>query len=84
MGDAAVRQHRQIPRDGGLRYRQDAAFGKKPVRFAKAVHPPGRRGGGQIENIFGLLKSELLYSQKFQSMDYFKAELIKHLDFSNR
>lgn len=38
----------------------------------------------EIENIFGLLKSELLYSQKFQSMDYFKAELIEHLDFSNR
>ena len=38
----------------------------------------------EIENIFGLLKSELLYSQKFQPMDHFKAELIEHLDFSNR
>ena len=28
-----------------------------------------------IENFFGLLKSELLYLQKFQSMEHFKQEL---------
>lgn len=36
-----------------------------------------------IENFFGLLKSELLYLQKFQSMDHFKAELIDYLDYYN-
>ena len=29
-----------------------------------------------IENIFGLLKSELLYLQEFRSMEHFKQELI--------
>ena len=36
-----------------------------------------------IENFFGLLKSELLYLQEFQSMDHFKQELIAYLDYYN-
>ena len=36
-----------------------------------------------IENFFGLLKSELLYLQKFDSMDHFKQQLIEYLDYYN-
>lgn len=36
-----------------------------------------------IENFFGLLKSELLYLQKFESMEHFKAELIEYLHYYN-
>ena len=36
-----------------------------------------------IENIFGLLKSELLYLQKFESMNHFKQELADYLDYYN-
>ena len=36
-----------------------------------------------IENFFGLLKSELLYLQDFQSMAHFKQELMEYLDFYN-
>lgn len=36
-----------------------------------------------IENFFGLLKSELLYLQKFVSLEQFKAELIDYLDYYN-
>lgn len=36
-----------------------------------------------IENFFGLLKSELLYLQKFESMDHFKKELVNYLDYYN-
>ena len=36
-----------------------------------------------VENFFGLLKSELLYLQKFQSMEHFKKELIDYLDYYN-
>ena len=35
------------------------------------------------ENFFGLLKSELLYLQKFQSIQHFKQELIDYLDYYN-
>ena len=34
-----------------------------------------------MENFFGLLKSELLYLQEFQSMEQFKQELIAYLDY---
>ena len=36
-----------------------------------------------VENFFGLLKSELLYLQDFQSMEHFKRELIEYLDYYN-
>ena len=36
-----------------------------------------------IENFFGLLKSELFYLQKFESMEHYKAELIDYLDYYN-
>ena len=36
-----------------------------------------------IENFFGLLKSELLYLQEFESIEHFKQELIEYLDYYN-
>lgn len=36
-----------------------------------------------MENFFGLLKSELLYLQEFESMEHFKLELIAYLDYYN-
>ena len=36
-----------------------------------------------IENFFGLLKSELLYLQEFDSIEHFKVELIDYLDYYN-
>lgn len=34
-----------------------------------------------IENFFGLLKSELFYLQKFESIEQFKVELVDYLDY---
>ncbi len=36
-----------------------------------------------MENFFGLLKSELLYLQEFESVEHFKQELIDYLDYYN-
>lgn len=36
-----------------------------------------------IENFFGLLKSELLSLQTFESIEHFKKELIDYLDYYN-
>lgn len=36
-----------------------------------------------MENFFGLLKSELLYLQEFESMEHFKLELAIYLDYYN-
>ena len=37
----------------------------------------------EIENFFGLRKSELLYLQEFHSMEHFKQELVEYLDYYN-
>lgn len=36
-----------------------------------------------MENFFGLLKSELLYLQEFESMEHFERELTDYLDYYN-
>ena len=36
-----------------------------------------------MKNFFGLLKSELLYLQKFGSVEHFKLELLDYLDYYN-
>ena len=36
-----------------------------------------------MENFFGLLKSELLYLQQFDSLEHFKQELVDYLDYYN-
>jgi transposase InsO family protein len=36
-----------------------------------------------MENFFGILKSELLYLQKFYSVEHFTQELIEYLDYYN-
>jgi transposase InsO family protein len=36
-----------------------------------------------MENFFGLLKSELLYLQTFESLDHFKRELVEYIDYYN-
>lgn len=36
-----------------------------------------------MENFFGLLKSELLYLQKFKSIEHFQQELEKYIDYYN-
>ncbi|MFQ8928482.1 MAG: transposase [Evtepia gabavorous] len=36
-----------------------------------------------VENFFGLLKSELLYLQKFASIEQFKTELVSYLEYYN-
>ena len=36
-----------------------------------------------MENFFGLLKSELLYLQDFDSLEHFRAELVEYLDYYN-
>ena len=36
-----------------------------------------------MENFFGLLKSELLYLRKFESIEEFKKELENYIDYYN-
>ena len=36
-----------------------------------------------MENFFGILKSELLYIQEFESLEHFKKELSEYLSWYN-
>jgi len=36
-----------------------------------------------IENFFGILKSEFLYTQEFQSIEHFKTELAQYIEYYN-
>ena len=59
-------------------------FRKKGIRQSMS-----RRGNcldnTVMENFFGLLKSKLLYLQKFESVEHFKLELLDYLDcYNNR
>lgn len=37
-----------------------------------------------MENFFGIMKSELLYLQKFKDMDEFKRELKEYINYYNK
>ena len=63
------RQYRQMLRAKGIRQ----SMSRKGNCLDNAV----------VENFFGLLKSELLYLQKFQSMEQFKQELAAYLAYYN-
>jgi transposase InsO family protein len=63
------KQYQQMLREKGIRQ----SMSRKGNCLDNAV----------VENFFGLLKSELLYLQKFESMEHFKQELIEYLDYYN-
>ena len=65
------KQYRRMLRRKGIRQ----SMGRKGSCLDNAV----------MENFFGILKSELLYLQKFESLEHFKLELEDYLDsYNNR
>ena len=63
------RQYRRMLREKGI----EQSMGRKGNCLDNAV----------MENFFGLLKSELLYLQEFNSQEHFKQELVDYLDYYN-
>ena len=85
----------QIPDGTNLILHSDQGWQYQHKQYQKALNAKGiqqsmsRKGNcldnAVIENFFGLLKSELLYLQTFESLEQFKAELIDYLDsYNNR
>lgn len=71
--------------DQGWQYQMkqyQAALKKKGIRQSMS-----RRGNcydnSLAENFFGLLKSELIYLQQFESVEHFKKELMDYIDYYN-
>ena len=83
----------QIPDGTGLILHSDQGWQYQHRQYQRMLREKGirqsmsRKGNcldnAVIENFFGLLKSELLYLQEFQSMQHFKQERIEYLDYYN-
>ena len=83
----------KIPDSTGLILHSDQGWQYQQKIYQRMLREKGirqsmsRRGNcldnAVIENFFGLLKTELLYLQKFQSMEHFRQELVEYLDYYN-
>ena len=83
----------QIPDETNLILHSDQGWQYQHKRYQRMLQKKGvrqsmsRKGNcldnAVMENFFGLLKSELLYLQKFDSMEQFRQELIDYLDYYN-
>ena len=83
----------KIPNDTNLIFHSDQGwqYQMKPYQQmlkAKGIRQSMSRKGNCLdnavmENFFGILKSELLYLQEFDSIEHFKSELIDYLDYYN-
>ena len=84
---------KKIPDDTNLILHSDQGWQYQHEQYQRLLKEKGirqsmsRKGNcldnAVIENFFGLLKSELLYLQEFESMEHFKRELIEYLDYYN-
>jgi transposase InsO family protein len=82
-----------IPDDTKLILHSDQGWQYQHKAYQQALKAKGirqsmsRKGNcldnAVIENFFGLLKSELLYLQEFESVEHFKNESIGYLDYYN-
>jgi transposase InsO family protein len=83
----------KIPDDTNLILHSDQGWQYQHKRYQRMLKAKGirqsmsRKGNcldnAVMENFFGLLKSELLYLQEFDSLENFKTELINYLDYYN-
>ena len=83
-----------IPDGTGLILHSDQGWQYQHKQYQRMLREKGiqqsmsRKGNcldnAVMENFFGLLKSELLYLQEFESMEHFKLELYAYLDYYNK
>lgn len=83
----------KIPNNTNLIFHSDQGWQYQHKQYQKRLIDKGirqsmsRKGNcldnSVMENFFGLLKSELLYLREFNSMDEFKIELEKYIDYYN-
>lgn len=84
---------RGIKKDSGLILHSDQGWHYQHATYQKMLHQKGviqsmsRKGNcldnAKMENFFGLLKSELLYLQKFHSIDELEKELKEYIFYYN-
>jgi transposase InsO family protein len=82
-----------IPENPNLILHSDQGWQYQHKSFQKLLREKGvaqsmsRKGNcldnSVMENFFGLLKSELLYLRSFDSMEHFRIELIRYINYYN-
>ena len=93
MTETAGIRKKEIPDGTGLILHSDQGWQYQHKQYQRMLQKKGiqqsmsRKGNcldnAVMENFFGLLKSELLYLQEFDSMEHFKQELMEYLDYYN-
>ncbi len=83
----------KIPNNTNLIFHSDQGWQYQHQQYQKCLKKKGirqsmsRKGNcldnSIMENFFGLLKSELLYLRKFRSMEEFRIELERYIDYYN-
>ena len=83
----------KIPDNTNLIFHSDQGWQYQHQQYQKCLKKKGirqsmsRKGNcldnSIMENFFGLLKSELLYLRKFRSMEEFRIELERYIDYYN-
>ena len=83
----------KIPNNADLVFHSDQGWQYQHKKYQqrlkdKGIHQSMSRKGNCLdnsimENFFGLLKSELLYLREFSSLEEFKIELEKHIEYYN-
>lgn len=91
--DMLEKAFNKIPDNTNLIFHSDQGWQYQMKQYQEALRRKGirqsmsRRGNcydnSLAENFFGLLKSELLYLQQFESVEHFKKELIEYIDYYN-
>lgn len=93
VADMLKKAFKTIPHDTQLVLHSDQGWQYQMKPYQKMLEEKGirqsmsRKGNcldnSVMENFFGLLKSELIYLQEFESMEFFKAALIEYIDYYN-
>lgn len=91
--DMIEKAFNKIPDNTNLILHSDQGWQYRMKQYQHAVEKKGirqsmsRKGNcldnSLAENFFGLLKSELLYLQEFESVEHFKQELIEYIHYYN-
>lgn len=91
--DMLDKAFKKLPNNTNLIFHSDQGWQYQHKKYQKRLKEKGirqsmsRKGNcldnSVMENFFGLLKSELLYLREFESMEEFKIELEKYIEYYN-
>ena len=91
--DMLKQAFKTLPQDANLIFHSDQGWQYQHKAFQKILRLKGaqqsmsRKGNcldnSVIESFFAVLKSELLYLQKFDSMEHFRSELVNYIHYYN-